>query len=150
MVQLFYYENRGIPCSHLLRNGMKKIIVQLEACENWPYPSSESKWLLIFNRFLRNWCKVIQMTSGGTKRYETIGHVTFTKLEGSMFITGKFKQDSAGKQQKMPHFCLFLTTNIIDADFYRGYLLTGMVERGNRKLGIWESTHYAYVKREGY
>ncbi|VDP32462.1 unnamed protein product [Schistosoma curassoni] len=91
-----------------------------------------------------------QMTSGGTKRYETIGHVTFTKLEGSMFITGKFKQDSAGKQQKMPHFCLFLTTNIIDADFYRGYLLTGMVERGNRKLGIWESTHYAYVKREGY
>ncbi|CAH8676111.1 hypothetical protein MS3_00004226 [Schistosoma haematobium] len=150
MVQLFYYENRGIPCSHLLRNGMKKIIVQLEACENWPYPSSESKWLLIFNRFLRNWCKVIQMTSGGTKRYETIGHVTFTKLEGSMFITGKFKQDSAGKQQKMQHFCLFLTTNITDADFYRGYLLTGMVERGNRKLGIWESTHYAYVKREGY
>ncbi|CAH8666755.1 unnamed protein product [Schistosoma margrebowiei] len=150
MVQLFYYENRGIPCSHLLRNGMKKIIIQLEACENWPYPSSESKWLLIFNRFLRNWCKVIQMTSGGTKRYETIGHVTFTKLEGSMFITGKFKQDSTGIQQKMPHFCLFLTTNITDVDFHRGYLLTGMVERGNRKLGIWESTHYAYVKREGY
>ncbi|CAH8633204.1 unnamed protein product [Heterobilharzia americana] len=150
MVQLLYYESRGVSCSYLLRNGMTKLVVKLEACENWPYPSSESQWLLIFNRFIRNWCKVIQITSGGTKRYETIGHATFTKLEGTMFVTGKFKGDMAAKQQRMPDFCLFLTTNILDNDFYRGYLLTGMLERGNRKEGIWESTHYAYVKRQGY
>lgn len=61
-------------------------------------------------------------------------------------MTGKFNKDIAAKLKK-PNFCLYLTTNKNDYEFNQGCILTGMLERGNRKTGIWESTHYACVKK---
>ena len=63
---------------------------------------------------------------------------------GSMCITGKFKTDSE------PEFRLHLTTNVSNTDFQLGYSMTGTLERGDRKKGKLEMTHYAMIKRKGY
>jgi hypothetical protein len=47
-------------------------------------------------------------------------------------------------------FKLILTTDVTNADFQLGYCMTGTLERGDRKSGNMELTHYAMVKRKGY
>jgi len=39
---------------------------------------------------------------------------------------------------------------VSNTDFQLGYCMTGTLERGDRKAGSMEMTHYAMVKRKGY
>ena len=47
-------------------------------------------------------------------------------------------------------FRLVLSSSLTMADQRRGYLMTGSLERGNRKQGIWQTTHLAVTKRSGF
>lgn len=64
---------------------------------------------------------------------------------GTMVVTGKFKHYTTS-----PDFKLTLTTNVSNADFQMGYSITGTLERGDRKKGGLEMTHFAMIKRKGY
>ena len=63
---------------------------------------------------------------------------------GTMVITGKFRGYAD------PDFRLFLSTNVSNTDFQLGYSMTGTLERGDKKQGKLEMTHYAMIKRKGY
>lgn len=65
--------------------------------------------------------------------------------KGNLVIVGKFKH-----VPECPDFILVLTTNVSNADFQLGYSMTGILERGQKKEGLLEFTHYAMIKRKGY
>ena len=84
------------------------------------------------------------MEVSGVHKHTAKAKVVKESRSGDMVITGKFKGSSE------PDFKLILTTNVSNADFQLGYSMTGTLERGNRKEGIMEMTHYAMIKRKGY
>ena len=63
-----------------------------------------------------------------------------------MTVVGRFKEEVDGGWD----FKLTLSTDVSNADFQLGYCMTGTLERGDRKAGCMEMTHYAMVKRKGY
>jgi len=63
-------------------------------------------------------------------------------------IVGRFKEDAAVVDGR--DFKLTLSTDVTNADFQLGYCMTGTLERGDRKTGGLEMSHYAMVKRKGY
>lgn len=59
-------------------------------------------------------------------------------------------QSDAANSGMGRYFKLTLSTDVSNADFQLGYCMTGTMERGDRKSGNMEMTHYAMVKRKGY
>lgn len=143
MVQLFYYENRGQSARKLLRHEGCKNKVHLFPYEGWARPASLCYWVLKTSWWSRTRCKIVQVC--GVKRNTTIGRMT-TAANGNVTVMGKFK----GGQEQDPDFRLTLNTNVSSSDFQIGYSMTGMLERGCRKEGRMEMTHYAMIKRKGY
>ena len=81
-----------------------------------------------------------------------------TSADGSVHVVGKFKEMTRGgggeggdgEASETPEFKLSLNTDVSNADFQMGYSMTGTLERGCRKEGRMEMTHYAMIKRKGY
>jgi len=142
MVQLFYYENRGKCCRKLLNYDGYPSKIQLFPYEGWAHPASLSYWVLKTPWWSRRRCKIIEVC--GTKKWSTKGKMSDSG-NGNMVITGKFKHHVG-----TPDFKLTLTTNVSNADFQMGYSITGVLERGDRKKGGLEMTHFAMIKRKGY
>jgi hypothetical protein len=82
----------------------------------------------------------------GTRRLAATGRMTTSSGNGNFNVVGKFHDSSIGDRD----FKLVLNTNVSNADFQLGYCMTGTLERGCRKEGRWEMTHYAMIKRKGY
>lgn len=143
MVQLFYYETRGQSARKLLRYEGCKCRVLLFPYEGWARPAGLCHWILKTSWWSRTRCRVVQVS--GAKRTTTAGRMTTTH-SGSVTVVGKFKD----VQDPDPDFRLTLNTNVSSADFQTGYSMTGMLERGCRKEGRMEMTHYAMIKRKGY
>ncbi|TPP61704.1 hypothetical protein FGIG_08483 [Fasciola gigantica] len=147
MVHWAFYELRGRPCEELVKGKGGILSIEFHETENWPYPTSGTRWHLQFFTFCSRWCRVTQVSCGGTKTYSTIGWVKFIKSNSAVIVTGRFGKDMAAQQQDYPHFCLYLSTRVTDSEFHDGCLLSGSLQRGNRRRGVWETTHYAFVQR---
>ncbi|VDP69303.1 unnamed protein product [Echinostoma caproni] len=147
MVQLAFYEHRGRSCKQLLKENDGLISIELHATDSWPFPTSETRWILQFYSFCTRWCRVTQISCGGLRKHTTFGRVKFVKPNAALIVTGCFDQDPAA-QRNYPHFCLYLSTKVTDAEFHSGSLLSGSLQRGNRRKGLWETTHYALVQRK--
>lgn len=109
--------------------------------EGWAQPALMSYWLLKSYWWSRSRVKIIQVT--GSQKITTKGRMA-DKGSGSVVITGKFKDINS------PDFRMFLTTNVSNADFHLGYCVTGTLERGDKRKGDLQLTHFAMVKRKGY
>ena len=142
MVQLFYYENRGRCCRKILQYDGYPSKVLLFPYEGWARPALLSYWILKTPWWSRKKCKIIEVM--GSKKVSTKGKMT-DNGNGTMCITGKFKH-----LPENPDFKLNLTTNVSNTDFQMGYSITGTLERGDRKQGRMEMTHFAMIKRKGY
>jgi len=142
MVQLFYYENRG-KCAHrILRHDGRKCRVLLFPYEGWAQPASLSYWLIKTKWWCRSRCQVVELY--GNRKSSTVAKMAADNGTGGVCIVGKFN----GSTQ--PDFKLSLSTNVNNADFQLGYSMTGTLERGCRKEGRMEMTHFAMIKRKGY
>ena len=144
MVQLFYWESRGKNCRKILKYEGYPNKVMLFPYEGWARPASLSYWILKTPWWSRKRCKIVEVS--GMKKTATKGKMK-DMGNGTMCITGKFKSESATSD---PDFKLQLTTNVSNTDFQLGYSMTGTLERGDRKKGKLEMTHYAMIKRKGY
>lgn len=77
-------------------------------------------------------------------RHKTVGRVVPTR-EGEVVVEGTFRGHQDGD------FRLVLTSAALTpADHRLGYLMTGSLERGDRKMGRWQTTHLAVTKRSGF
>ena len=141
MVQLFYYETRGKCCRKVFNYEGYPAKVLLFPYEGWAQPALLTYWTLKTYWWSRTRCKIVEVS--GTKKRSTKGKMA-DKGSGAMSISGKFKDNSN------PDFRMTLTTNISNADFQMGYCVTGTLERGDKKKGDLQLTHYAMVKRRGY
>ncbi|CAI9721910.1 Hypothetical predicted protein [Octopus vulgaris] len=141
MVQLFYYESRGKCCRKVFSYEGYPTKVLLYPYEGWAQPAMISYWLLKTYWWSRTRCKIVEVT--GTKKMATRGKM-IDKGNGVMWITGKFKETIN------PDFKMALTTNVSNSDFQLGYSVTGTLERGDKRKGEFQLTHYAMVKRKGY
>ena len=74
------------------------------------------------------------------------------KLPLSYNTPGGAGPSSGGSTQSASSldFRLSLSTNVSNADFQLGYSMTGTLERGSRREGRMDMTHYAMIKRKGY
>lgn len=141
MVQLFYYESRGKCARRLLRHDGRTSRVLLFPYEGWAQPASLSYWLLKTRWWCRSRCQVVELC--GNRKSTTVAKMADTGGSG-VCIVGKFK----GAAQ--PDFKLNLSTSVSGADFQLGYSMTGTLERGCRREGRMEMTHFAMIKRKGY
>ena len=158
MVQLFYHENRGNACKKLLQHDGYPTKILLYPYEGWAHPASITYWVLKTPWWSRTRCKIIEVT--GSKKRKGHGKMCELDTEGSMVITGKFKQTDkkknivggAGvKDINGRDFKLLLSSDVSNADFQMGYSMTGTLERGSKKgQGHMEMTHFAMIKRKGY
>ncbi|VDN12805.1 unnamed protein product [Dibothriocephalus latus] len=148
MVQLFYYEHLGQRCDQLIQVNDRRIVVELYALEGVTTTVPCTRWELRFPWFTCRFCTVVKFC-GATRTFRTRGKVMCTKNDGALFVTGKFKDDVEGTQGN-PDFCIFLTSNVSQRDFHAGYILTGTLQRGAKSRNIWETTHFAMVRRKGY
>ena len=142
MVQLFYYENRGKACKKLLKYDGYPNKVLLYPYEGWAQPALMTYFVIKRLWWSRSTCRVVQVC--GTNKSSTTGKMA-EKGSGHLYIKGKFKNE-----QSSPDFLLYLTSDVSNQDFYQGYSMTGTLERGNRKAGDMEMTHFAMIKRKGY
>jgi len=172
MVQLFYYENRGRAARRILRHdstllggggwrwtGSRSTLtgpdgadtgcrVLLYPDEGWARPAALSSWLLQSVWWSRSRCRVVELC--GTRRATAVGKISAAAGNGNhVTIVGKFKDDVATVVDGRD-FKLTLSTDVTNADFQLGYCMTGTLERGDRKSGCMQMTHYAMVKRKGY
>lgn len=77
-------------------------------------------------------------------RHKTVGRVVPTR-EGEVVVEGTFRGHQDGD------FRLVLTSAALTPSDHRlGYLMTGSLERGDRKQGTWQTTHLAVTKRSGF
>ncbi|XP_046379233.1 uncharacterized protein LOC124275921 [Haliotis rubra] len=141
MVQLFYYETRGKCCRKVFNYEGYPTKVLLFPYEGWAQPALISYWTLKTYWWSRSKCKIVEVI--GSKKSTTKGKMV-DKGNGTMMIQGKFKE------QPQPDFRMHLTTNVSQADFQLGYCVTGTLERGDKKAGGLQLTHFAMVKRRGY
>lgn len=141
MVQLFYYETRGKGCRKVFNYEGYPTKVLLFPYEGWAQPAMMSYWLLKTYWWSRSKCKVVEVT--GSKKVSTKGKMV-DKGNGAAVITGKFKDIP------LPDFRMVLSTNVSNADFQLGYCVTGTLERGDKRKGELQLTHFAMVKRKGY
>ncbi|CDS37110.1 conserved hypothetical protein [Echinococcus multilocularis] len=148
MVQLFYYETLGRRCDKLIQINGRQMSLELYAFESVPSTSMCNRWELRFPWFTYRYCSVVKIC-GPNKRFVARAKAMCTKHDGALFVTGKFKDDEEGMAGK-PHFCIFLTSNVTQSDFHAGYILTGTLQRGDRRKNDWETTHFAMVRRKGY
>ncbi|XP_071537390.1 uncharacterized protein [Panulirus ornatus] len=109
--------------------------------EGWARASCNSHWLLKTPWWSRRHCCILEVE--GTKRHKTVGRVMPTR-EGEVVVEGTFRGITDGD------FRLVLTSTLTPADQQRGYHMTGSLERGDRKLGQWQTTHLAITKRSGF
>ncbi|XP_041363512.1 uncharacterized protein LOC121379106 [Gigantopelta aegis] len=142
MVQLFYYETRGKCCRKVFRYEGYPAKVLLFPYEGWAQPALITYWILKTYWWSRTKCKVVEIT--GSKKNTTKGKMV-DKGNGTMMIQGRFKQ-----LPNQPDFRMHLTTNVSQADFQLGYCVTGTLERGDKRKGELQLTHFAMVKRKGY
>lgn len=141
MVQLFYYENRGKACKKLLKYDGYPNKILLYPYEGWAQPALMTYWAIKKLWWSRCFCKVVEVR--GNDKTTTIGKMV-EKGKGQLYIKGKFKK------QNSPDFILRLTSDVSNQDFYQGYSMTGTLERGDKKKGVMEMTHFAMIKRKGY
>ncbi|XP_045129036.1 uncharacterized protein LOC123514853 isoform X1 [Portunus trituberculatus] len=110
--------------------------------EGWARASCNSHWLLKTPWWSRRHCHILEVE--GTRRHKTVGRVVPTR-EGEVVVEGTFRGHQDGD------FRLVLTSAALTpADHRLGYLMTGSLERGDRKLGRWQTTHLAVTKRSGF
>ncbi|KAK3885472.1 hypothetical protein Pcinc_010315, partial [Petrolisthes cinctipes] len=102
---------------------------------------SNSHLLLKTPWVVRRHCHVLHVE--GTRRHKTVGRVVVAR-EGEVVVEGSFRGVAEGD------FRLVLTSALTPADLRRGYLMTGSLERGNRKQGTWQTTHLAVTKKTGF
>lgn len=142
MVQLFYYENRGKCCRKVFNYEGFPTKVLLFPYEGWAQPAMITYWLLKTYWWSRARCKIVEVN--GNRKLTTKAKMV-DKGNGNMYIYGTFKD--------LPHnpdFKVNLTTNVSNADFQLGYSVTGTLERGDKRKGDLQLTHYAMIKRRGY
>ena len=142
MVQLFYYETRGKCCRKVFNYQGYPAKVLLFPYEGWAQPAMVSYWMIKTYWWNRSRVKIVEVA--GAKKRTTKGKMS-DKGSGAMVVSGKFKDNSAS-----PDFRMTLTTNINNTDFQLGYCVTGTLERGDKKRGDLQLTHFAMVKRKGY
>ncbi|KAK2159977.1 hypothetical protein LSH36_142g02015 [Paralvinella palmiformis] len=142
MVQLFYYETRGKNYYRLLKHEGHPSKILLFPYEGWARPACMTYWILDVPWWSKKRCRVVEVC--GTKKNTTKAKIV-NSGSGDMCVVGRFK-----KTPFEPDFKLFLTTNVSNADFQLGYSMTGTLERGDRRKGNWQMTHYAMIKRKGY
>jgi hypothetical protein len=109
--------------------------------EGWAQPAMVTYWLLKSYWWSRSRVKIVEVS--GSKKTTTKAKMV-DKGNGTMVITGKFKDIL------QPDFKMVLTTNVDNADFQLGYCVTGTLERGNKRKGDMQLTHFSMVKRKGY
>ncbi|XP_027230046.1 uncharacterized protein [Penaeus vannamei] len=109
--------------------------------EGWARASCNSHWLLKTPWWSRRHCYVLEVE--GTKRHKTVARVMPAR-EGEVVVEGTFRGIPD------PDFRLVLTSSLTPADQRRGYHMTGSLERGDRKTGLWQTTHLAVTKRSGF
>ncbi|KAK4326784.1 hypothetical protein Pmani_002711 [Petrolisthes manimaculis] len=109
--------------------------------EGWARACSNSHLLLKTPWWSRRHCHVLHVE--GTRRHKTVGRVVVAR-EGEVVVEGSFRGVAEGD------FRLVLTSALTPADLRRGYLMTGSLERGNRKQGTWQTTHLAVTKKTGF
>ena len=143
MVQLFYYETRGKGCKKLFRYEGYPEKILLFPYEGWARPAALSFWTIKMPWWSNKRCKIVE--NCGTKKITAKGRFV-DHGNGAMFIVGKFKDKGAVE----PDFKLQLTTSVSNTDFQLGYSMTGTLERGDKRSGNMEMTHYAMIKRKGY
>ena len=143
MVQLFYYESRGKCCRKILAYDGYPTKVLLFPYEGWARPAALSYWILKTPWWSRKRCKIVEVV--GSKKWSTKAKMS-DHGNGNMTVTGKFKN----REMRDPDFKLTLTTNVSNTDFQMGYSITGTLERGDRRNGCMEMTHFAMIKRKGY
>ncbi|KAA0194001.1 hypothetical protein FBUS_02912 [Fasciolopsis buskii] len=146
MVRLTFYEQRGCPCKQVVKENGRAFWIAFHETDSWPFPTSGMRWYLRFFTFSSRWCRVTQISCGGTKKHSTIARAKFVDPNSALIVTGRFGNDVAA-QRDYPHFCLYLSTKVTDTEFHNGSILSGSLQRGNRRRGVWETTHYAFVKR---
>jgi len=119
--------------------------------EGWARPAALSSLLLQPVWWSRSRCRVLELC--GTRRATAVGKISTAGNGNHVTVVGRFKEDAtaagAGATDGRD-FKLTLSTDVTNADFQLGYCMTGTLERGNRKSGCMEMTHYAMVKRKGY
>ncbi|KAF7262156.1 hypothetical protein EG68_00873 [Paragonimus skrjabini miyazakii] len=147
MMKFIQYENWGWPCEHLIEQNGRQLTVELHPLESWPFPTTRTHWRIKFCKLTFRWCQVVQLTAGRLRRCMTFAKVKFISSTSAMIVSGKFKDDFAGRRDRA-HFCLYLTTRVDDTEFRDGVELTGSLERGNRKKACWETTHYVCIKHK--
>jgi hypothetical protein len=141
MVQLFYYEHRGKACKKLLNYDGYPNKVLLYPYEGWAQPAMLTYWIIKTPWWSRSTCRIVEVC--GAKKTNTTAKMC-EKGNGHLYIKGKFKGS------KDPDFMLYLTSNVSNQDFYQGYCMTGTLERGDKKRGQMQMTHFAMIKRKGY
>ena len=165
MVQLVYYESRGGCCRQALRREGQANRVLLFPYEGWARPASITYLILKVPWWSRTRCKVVEVR--GSQRTSGRGKIADSG-KGRVSISGRFKAPAAGAGpagqagqtgqagpagpagQQQTDFRLLLSTDVSNADFHLGYSITGVLERGDRKAGKLEMTHFAMIKRKGY
>ncbi|CAH8602126.1 unnamed protein product [Dicrocoelium dendriticum] len=146
MSPLMPLETWGQQCETVIKQLKNQLIVELQASESWPFPSAQTIWYITFCRLSNRWCRVMQVSSGRLTGYKAYGKARFLKTNSSMIIMGRFKLDVPG-QRGRPDFCLYLTTQVDQEEAHRGLIMSGSLERGQRKTTVWEPTHYVFVRR---
>lgn len=140
-MQLFYYESLGQNCRKILNHEGSPSKILLFADEGWARGAPNTHWVIKRPWWSRTVCKITEVS--GTRRFTSRGKIADLG-KGSMCIKGRFK----GTDE--PDFTMFLTTHVTSADFRQGYSMTGTVERGNKKTGSLQLTHFAMLKRKDY
>ncbi|KAK8741255.1 hypothetical protein OTU49_002579 [Cherax quadricarinatus] len=109
--------------------------------EGWARVCCNSHWLLKTPWWSTRHCYILEVE--GTKKHRTVGRVLPARA-GEVVVEGSFRGVTDGD------FRLVLTSTVTPADQQRGYLMTGSLEKGDRKLGRWQTTHLAVTKRSGF
>ena len=144
MVQMFYYDCRGQNCHKVLRHEGFPSKVLLFPSEGWAQPAGSSHLSIKMPWWSRSRCEIVESCTAG-KKCRTRSAKVVECRGGTMVVVGRFKGTPHN-----PDFKLVLTTNVSNADFQLGYSITGTLERGNRKEGKMQMTHFAMIKRKGY
>lgn len=110
--------------------------------ESWARNASSSYWIISSFWWNKKKCKVMEVI--GTKRYTT-GAKIIENSNNSLYIVGSFKQYTIE-----PDFKLFLTKKVSLDDYNMGYLMTGIIERGNEEIHQYQTTHFAVIKRNDF
>lgn len=141
MVQLFYYENYGKCCRKILNHEGSPNKIMLFPDEGWARNAPSAYWIVKRPWWSRSICKITEVS--GTRRHATWGKITDLG-KGTMYIKGKFKKSEE------PDCKMYLTSHVSSSDFRMGYSMTGILERGNKKNGKLQFTHFAMIRRRDH